>query len=76
MFPMNSTVRLIGHHSDNCMVEEHFHLLGIPGMPIIRRLVYACIMRYTVRRDIGIGRPSLEVPFSPDDEESIFRNIT
>ena len=76
MLPMNSTVRLIGHHSDNCMVKKHFHLLRIPRVPIIRWLVYARIMWYTVRRYIKVRRPSLEVPFSPDDEESIFRNIT
>ena len=76
MLPMNSTVRLIGHHSDNCMVKKHFHLLRIPRMPIIRWLVYARIVWYTVRRYIKVRRPSLEVPFSPDDEESIFRNIT
>ena len=76
MFPMNSTVRLIGHHSDNRMVEKHFPLLCIPRVPIMRWLVYARIMWYTVRRYIKVRRPSLEVPFSPDDEESIFRNIT
>ena len=76
MLPMNSTVRLIGHHSDNCMVKKHFPLLRIPCVPIMRWLVYARIMWYTVRRYIKVRRPSLEVPFSPDDEESIFRNIT
>ena len=76
MLSMNGTMRLIGHHSDDRMVEQHFHLLGISDVPVIRWLVYACIMRYTVRRDIGVGRPSLEVPFSPDDEEYVFRNVT
>ena len=76
MLPMNSTVRLIGHHSDNRMVKKHFLLLRVPRMPIIRWLVYARIVRYTVRRYIKVRRPSLEVPFSPDDEESIFRNVT
>ena len=76
MLPMNSTMRLIRHHSDNCMVKKHFLLLRIPRMPIIRWLVYARIVWYTVWRYIKVRRPSLEVPFSPDDEESILRNIT
>ena len=56
VIPMDSTMGLIWYHSNDCMVEEHLALLGIPDVPIMRWLVYTRIMQYI------LWVPSINIP--------------
>ena len=58
------------------MVEEHLSLLRISDMPVGGWLVYAGIMRDTEWVNVAEWRPGLKVPCSPDDEQSVFGDVS